>query len=116
MLIIKKETHVHLPTWTYRVQNSNLHLLRDGIIEAITGVLDANVNAASKVMPPTYFLEKTTDTMGKITLFYGENSYSKTLFFNIVTTINYTFLPTMKKSLYATLISTYITRSCPLFL
>ena len=37
------------------------------------GVLDANMNVASKVMPPN-FLETTTDTKRTITLFDRANS------------------------------------------
>ena len=39
----------------------------------------------------------------------------KTLFFNVVTTISYAFLPAMNKSLHTMLIEVCISRSDPLF-
>ena len=48
-------------------------------------------------------METTTDTKSKITLFEHTVSY-KTLFFNIITTITYAFLPALNKNLHAALI------------
>ena len=55
-------------------------------------------------MSPIYFHGSITVTKSTIMPFDRVNYSYKTLFFNIVTTINYAFLPVMNKSLNAMLV------------
>ena len=74
----------------------------------------------SNSMLPIYFLfimEITTDTVNSITLFDEANSQLQKVFFNIVTTTSYAFLPSANKSLHATLIKIYSSKgTLPLLL
>jgi len=66
----------------------------------------ASMNIALKVMPPNDFHGNHVDTKRTIRLFNRTNSQSQNiLFFNIVTTISYAFLPAVNKSLHAVLIT-----------
>jgi len=59
-------------------------------------------------------MENTTDARSTRTPLEQILSY-KTLFFNIVTTINYAFLPAMNKSLHAALVNICTSGADPLY-